>query len=107
MTTPFQSMAEQLRALGFTDGDQKKDFDCVIPYVVYLRRAWAGKFQYVSLISYEGRFCEAVYELFAAAKNTRCKATNRKELERLGGVAEFAMIYRSLPELLAVVERGS
>lgn len=102
--TPFESMVAALRAHGFTDGDQQKDFSVVIPYVVYLRRVHDGKFQYLCLVTYEGAFCEAVFEAFLVARrNTKPKGANRKELERLGFVPETAMIYRPLSEILAAV----
>ena len=63
-----------LTDLGFAPADHKKDFGDIIPYVDYsYRKLPNGSFQYVSLISYEGKFCEAVYEIYKGEKNTRDK----------------------------------
>lgn len=64
-------MLRQLEELGFEPADQKKDFSYLIPYVFYLKRTYLGQNQYVSLVTYEGAFCEAVVEIFYNAKDTR------------------------------------
>lgn len=52
---------------GFKPEDHIPHFGSVLSGVNYLRR----DFTYVSIVSYEGEFCEAVYEVYFASKNTR------------------------------------
>jgi hypothetical protein len=60
-----------VRGLGFTDRDQLELSDRPIQGLVYVSRVHEGQHQYVSLITYDGTFCQAVIEVFAQPKDTR------------------------------------
>lgn len=59
-------------ALGFKDAtydlSDRRPAD-----LVYLHRLREGQHQYLSLMNYEGRFLEALVEIFAAPRNPRDK----------------------------------
>lgn len=64
-------MKTKLLALGFQYADQFKDFSDNIKNVDYLYRVLDGRYQYVCLVNYDGKFVEAVLEEYLAVKNTR------------------------------------
>ena len=69
------SYKQLLTKHGFAEHDHKEHFGYVIPYVYYASRS-AKKldgfllYEYVSLVSYDGKFCEAVYEAYINKKNS-------------------------------------
>ena len=97
----LKTTSDLLARNGFTPGDQAKDFGEVIPYVEYATRVKDGRHQYFSIISYEGRFCEAVWEVYLKPKNTRRPkgVQDRKQLETGGYVAVETGLLRSLAEI--------
>ncbi len=79
---------------GFTLGNQQKDFGGELPNVDYFMRILEDEsYQYVTLVSYLGEFCEAIYERFPNEKNTRDK-------KQVGD----KMIYRGFDELKNKIE---
>ncbi len=64
MMTPNE-MISNLRALGFADADQKLVSDKPVIGLSYLYRAYKGEHQYVSICTDEGRFLEAVVQVYA------------------------------------------
>jgi hypothetical protein len=66
-------LADKLRTLGFADGDITKDLGATVSELIYLGRTVNGKWQYVSLCAYEGRFLEAVVQVYAKQFNSRSK----------------------------------
>jgi hypothetical protein len=79
-----------------------------LPGVYYAHRCRLGVHEYVSLVSYEGKFCEAVYEAFAAKKNTYQPKGNVKsaELAKRGFLAVLTGLPRNLPDLTVLVSKS-
>ncbi len=79
-----------------------------LPGVYYAHRCRLGVHEYVSLVSYEGKFCEAVYEAFAAKKNTYQPKGNVKlaELAKRGFLAVLTGLPRSLVDLTTLVAKS-
>lgn len=102
-------LVELFKKNGFEERDEKEQKDAlggVIPYVFYALRIREGRYQYISLVSYQGEFCEAVWEVFSTKKNTRMpknKAMKREELEKLGCVAVTLALLRSKEQLEAIL----
>jgi hypothetical protein len=97
-----QLMISALAERNFVPGDMKKDFDGPIPglYYVYLAHP-NGQHTYVSVITFEGRFCEACWETFTKVRETRVKGKpSEKDRIKLGNVALASGISRSLEDLL-------
>jgi hypothetical protein len=95
-----KAMKEQLNKMGFKDADQIKDFDYVIPELDYLFRVHNGHYQYVSLIHYQGAFCEAVCEEWVGVKNTRVpKNIKPEDAVKRGFMAKRLALARSWPEI--------
>lgn len=95
-THAVAAIVDRLRALGFTDRDQLELSDRPIVGLTYVERAHEGQLQYVSVCTHEGRFCEAVIEVYATPKNTRAK---RRQVNLA------PIIARSLGEIEAAVGR--
>lgn len=74
-------MIQKLESCGFIPHDHKDHFGCVIPYVYYGYRKVGSEHEYVSLVSYENRFVEAVYERYLNKKNTRSVGRDHKKKE--------------------------
>jgi hypothetical protein len=96
-----------LNANGFVPADQVKHFGKVIPYVYYAFRVRNGVHEYVSLVFYEGKFVEAVYELYMAEKNTyRVKGTPKQSERAKRGFASLTgSLLRSYETLLSFVTK--
>lgn len=96
-----------LNANGFLPADQMKHFGSVLPGVYYAYKVRGGIYEYVSLVSYEGRFCEAVYELYMAEKNTfRAKGTPKpSELAKRGFLQLVAALPRTMADLTKYVTK--
>jgi hypothetical protein len=92
---------------GFIPADQVKDFGMEVEGVYYAVRKREAIYEYVSLMSYEGRFVEACYELFMAEKNTRKPKGMLKysEMIKRGFSPLAASLPRSLHELAQVVQK--
>ncbi len=91
----FPQIKDYLLSAGFGLGNQQKDFGAVIDYCFYYSRKLPnGNWQYVSLVTFDNRFCEGVYELFKGEKNTRDKKQ----------VAVSKMLYRDLDNLRERIE---
>lgn len=91
-------MTTRLRILGFVEADQSMLSDKPIAGLTYLTRVYGGQHQYVSLCSHEGRFCEAVFHVYAAAFNPKARG-KRAQLEQRGGAPIYANIARSWEDL--------
>jgi hypothetical protein len=96
-----------LNANGFMPADQDKHFGTVIPYVYYAHKQHGNLREYVSLVSYEGKFVEAVCELYLNEKNTyRPKGTPKQsELAKRGFVSLRSSLVRSYEELVPMVNK--
>ncbi len=64
-------MLYELRAMGFADGDPRDLSDKPIQGCTYLSRVYEGQHQYLSHLTYDSVFLEALVEVFKAPKNTR------------------------------------
>lgn len=74
-------------AAGFAPEPHEPHFETVLSGVTYLRRGHA----YVSLVSYENRFVETVWEVYLAPKNTRRpKGPDTKEKDANGKEAKYS-----------------
>ncbi len=90
----------------FVMADHEKDFGGVLPGICYVEKQRGNYWEYVQVITYDGTFCEAVYELYAAQKNTRCKADNTLDAMKRGGQSVTATIVRDLDTLSALISRN-
>lgn len=100
------SLLNELLARGFALHNHKEHFGCEIPYVDYLYKK-GQTHVYVSLVNYDGKFCEAVYEEYLAPKNTYVKGKNNKpkpgeysEFQKKGFEAIALGLFRNEKELL-------
>ncbi len=75
-------------ALGFTEREHVPELsDRPIQELVYLARVHEGQHQYVSLCHYEGRFLEAVVEVFWVSRNGKAKRVGKLRDQQLKGAA--------------------
>lgn len=102
----MQSFIEKLKEIGFTNGNEMADFNELIKGHVYLTRVYRNRYQYVSLTSYEGKFCEAVLQIYRCPKNTKKNkgGTDDEQLQLKGFRSAYANIARTLPDLLSMLE---
>lgn len=101
-----ESLIARFKAAGFAEHDQKADFGMIIPGVFYALRIRDGMHQYVSLCSYQGEFCEAVWEIFRAKKNPRPpknRGLKPDEMEKLGHAAVSRRLLRTEEDLQSVL----
>jgi hypothetical protein len=97
---------ELLNNNGFSDREHLEDFTYVIPYVYYALRKRGSIHEYVSLVYYDGKFCESVYELFMNKKTIHKKgASNYLESMKRGQVMVLGGLSRSLSELSMYVTK--
>ena len=102
----MQPYIDLLTQNGYVPADQKKDFGAEISYVRYLLRKRGTIHEYVSLVSYDGKFCEAVYELYAAEKNVgRAKGNNNLDKAKRGYDLLLASLPRSMEDLTKYVTK--
>lgn len=95
-----------LEHYGFQPAGQKEDFGYVIPYVHYALRKRGNIHEYVSLVSYEGEFVEAVYELFIDQKNPYKKGKLKSsEMAKRGFNGVFYALARSFSDLENLVRK--
>ena len=99
MTLP--DLTTSLTENGFESAEQVVDFGVVIPYVRYFLRKRDSSCEYLSLILYEDKFCEAAYELFLIKKATsRLKGTPKQsELIKRGFKSLLGSLHRSFEEV--------
>ena len=98
----MQPYVDLLTQNGFSSADQTKDFGRELPGVYYAVKKRGSIHEYVSLVSYEGKFCEAVYEVFASEKNPRNpKGNNYLDRAKRG----FDQLLGSLPRSLEDLEK--
>lgn len=112
---PIADMVIQLRSRGFVDGDMAKDLGLTIPYIIYLHRTFAAnsesqfQHQYLSLITYEGVFVEAVFEVYLVPKNPHkpksIGSMKVSEQERKGYATVHSALPRSMEEILSKIDR--
>lgn len=96
-----------LRLNGFTRANHVKDFGDWLAGIYYAEKQTGDLWQYVQVIfDYDDQFCEAVYELYVAQKNTRCKSTNTLDAMKRGGQNISATLVRDLDTLRALVSRN-
>jgi hypothetical protein len=96
-----------LTVQGYSQSDHIGDFGYEIPYVYYALRKRGTVHEYVSLVSYDGKFCEAVYELFMTKKNPYKKG-NLKESEfaKKGMIPLTATLSRSFVDLENIINKS-
>lgn len=92
---------------GYVPADHFKDFGSVLNDVHYVFRKTENVHEYVQVVSYEGVFCEAVYEIYVAEKNSgKFKGNNTKEAAQRGYQSVMATLVRKLDDLENVTCRG-
>jgi hypothetical protein len=98
---------ELLTRNGYVPTDQTKDFGSELHNVHYLIKKRATSWEYVSLVFYEDKFCEAVYELYMAEKNTRrAKGTPKaSEFAKKGYNTLLASLPRTMTDLTTTVTK--
>lgn len=105
-----------LSSQGFAEHDQTVHFSQIYPHVYYAFRnsKKAGSFplwEYVSLVSHNGKFCEAVYEVYINKKNSynpkgkdeMGKNEKYSKFQKSGQKTIFAMLYRDLAQFEKVL----
>ncbi len=55
--------------------------------LVYLKRVHEGQHQWLSLLTYEGRFVEAVIEVFARSRDPKARRSGKLRDQQLKGAA--------------------
>ena len=96
-----------LTKYGFNVADQIKDFGGILNGVSYFTKTNnKNQIQYFSIISYEGEFCEAVYELFNVTKRQGKPKGKQKyeELQKIGFAPLETALCRSLEEIKTRIE---
>lgn len=78
---------QKLILLGFVDHEHVPHFGSVLRGVDYLYKKVDNCHIYISLVNYDGVFCEAICEKYVALKNTRVKGVNNKP--NLGELSAF------------------
>ena len=101
----MQNLINLLTKHGFVPENQEKDFGMNIKYVYYCSRYHMSKYEYISLVSYDGKFLEAIYEHYLAPKNNKkkLKLKNEKEIiesQKLGLIAYRATLLRNEKEII-------
>ena len=101
-----------LLSYGFVERLQKPDFESHDESCLYCERNAKSVngyplYEYVLLISYDGKFCEAVYEQYVNKKDTfKAKGRDEKKpnepyskFQKMGKASVYATIFRSLEDL--------
>ena len=108
-----ESLTSQLKALGFEEHPHNPHFCSApgskLPGVAYLCRKTGTLREYVSLMFYEGKFCEGCYEFFYTEKNTYLPKGRVKvsELLKKGFKDLSGALFRSEKEMLDLVQTDS
>lgn len=93
----MKAYVDLLSNVGYVPADHEKDFGSVLNGVHYVFRKTDNVHEYVQLVSYDGVFCEAVYELFVAQKNSgKFKGNNTKEAAQRGYQSVMATLARTV-----------
>jgi hypothetical protein len=90
----------------FKEHDQIKDFDYIIPYMHYFLRKGENVYEYISLVSYEGKFCEAVYEIYLSEKSRKKGYLKPIESIKRGQSPILCSIHRSLDSLTDCINKN-
>ncbi len=92
-------------ALGFREREHVPELsDKPVSELVYLARVHEGQHQYLSLTHYEGRFLEAVVEVFWVPRNGKAKRTGKLRDQQLKGAASlYCNLARDWPTLEGMV----
>ena len=103
----MKNYLEFLTQNGYVPADQVKDFGSELCGVYYFFKKRATSWEYVSLVFYEDKFCEAVYELYITEKNTRRPKGTPKasELAKRGYNVLATALARTLEDFKAVVTK--
>jgi hypothetical protein len=80
------TIADQARALGFLDIPYDLS-DKPVRELVYTLRVREGEWCYLSLCHYEGRFLEAVIEVFHRARDPKARRVGTTRQQQLKGAA--------------------
>lgn len=93
--------------LGFVDREHVPELsDRPIAELVYMARVHRYQHQYLSLCHHDGRFLEAVVEVFYTARHPKAKrGGTERDQQMKGGRTLFAGICRSWEEIEVVVDR--
>lgn len=96
-----ESYAHELYLMGFAEGEKDQrgfynDIGCPVTGLIYLTRKHSNQYQYVSLTSYKGEFCEAVVNVYQNVYNSRAKVQQ---------TALHLNIYRNLLDLVTALEK--
>ncbi len=94
-------------ALGFAEREHVPELsDKPVSELVYLHRVHEGQHCYLSLTHYEGRFLEAVVEVFHVPRNGKAKRTGKLRDQQLKGAAAlYVNIARDWATLEAMVSQ--
>lgn len=99
------TVADQACALGFEEVSYDLS-DRLVKELVYLRRVHEGQHQYVSLCFYEGRFLEAVIEVFHCPRHSKAKRHGRvSEQQKRGAIPLYANLARDWETVAGMVGR--
>jgi hypothetical protein len=99
------AVAQAAYALGFQDIVYDLS-DKPVSELVYLLRVKEGQWQYVSLCHYEGRFLEAVIEVFHRARDHKARRVGKLRDQQLKGAAPlYCNIARDWATIEAMVGR--
>ena len=98
---------ELLTQNGYVPADQMKDFGSELRGVYYFFKKRTNSWEYVSLSTYDGKFCGGAYELYMAEKNTRrAKGTPKaSELAKKGYNTLLASLLHTMTDLNIVVTK--
>ena len=83
----MSELLELFLATGFAPHEHEGHFGCKIPYVDYLYKQDGDKHVYLSVVNYDNKPVEIVYEVYLTKKNTRIKGKNN--IPKEGEYSEF------------------
>jgi hypothetical protein len=105
MKPSMEQLQTKLKELGFELHPHVPHFGSELRGVYYVCRKTGKLHEYVSLMSYEGEFCEGHYEFFYAPKNTYLPKgrTKTSELVKKGFRDLLGALFRSEADMLSLV----
>lgn len=105
MKSSMEQLQDRLKELGFELHPHVPHFGSELRGVHYVCRKTGKLHEYVALVSYEGEFCEGVYEFFYAPKNTYLPKgrTKASELVKKGFKDLRGALFRSEADMLSLV----
>lgn len=74
---------------GYIHVDQLDHFDYTVPYLFYLYRVNKHYHEYISIVTYDGGFCEAIQELFLSPKKTKARPKGKDSQRKGDPYTEF------------------